>query len=51
MNGAKSELEYLREENRRLKENNEKLAAIVNQMRVTLDRLIRRYITSGEQYR
>ena len=48
MNGAMSELEYLREENRRLREKNEKLTAIVAQMRVTLDRLIRRYITLGK---
>ena len=35
----------LEEENRRLKEDNEKLMDIVVQMRVTLNRLVLRYVT------
>lgn len=48
MKDTLSELEYLREENRRLRENNIQLTAIIRQMRVTLNRLIQYYITYGK---
>lgn len=48
MKDTLSELEYLREENRRLRENNVQLTAIIRQMRVTLNRLIQYYITYGK---
>ena len=35
----------LEEENRRLREENEKLLAIIDQMRMTINRLIGRYMT------
>ncbi len=38
-------ISVLEEENRRLKEDNEKLMNIVVQMRVTLNRLVLRYVT------
>lgn len=41
--GRQSELELLREENRRLREDNEKLMQIIAQMKVTLNRLVNRY--------
>lgn len=39
-----NELEELREENRRLREDNEKLLQILAQMKVTLNRLVNRYL-------
>lgn len=39
------ELERLKEENRKLKEDQEQLLNIVVQMKVTLNRLVTRYIT------
>ena len=39
----------LEEENRRLREENEKLLAIIDQMRMTMNRLIGRYMT--EKYK
>lgn len=38
------ELEKLREENVKLKEDNDMLMSIIDQMRTTLNRLINRYI-------
>ena len=35
----------LEEENRRLREDNEKLLAIIDQMKITINRLIGRYMT------
>ncbi|MCD8225040.1 MAG: hypothetical protein LUC99_09415 [Clostridiales bacterium] len=45
MNITMTEVEKLAEENRRLKEENEKLLDIVAQMKVTLNRLVNRYIS------
>ena len=45
MNITEEMVEQLQEENRRLKEDNEMLLNIVVQMRVTLNRLVNRYIT------
>lgn len=44
---SKDSIIALEEENRRLKADNEKLLEVIAQMNLTLDRLIRRYITNG----
>ncbi len=44
---AKDSIIALEEENRRLKADNEKLLEVIAQMKLTLDRLISRYITNG----
>lgn len=49
MSISKEELERLTEENRKLKENNEMLLNIVVQMKVTLNRLVNRYVTSEDE--
>jgi len=45
MENTAGELKRLREENRKLKEENEKLLDIMIQMKVTLNRLVNRYVT------
>ncbi len=45
MENTAGELKRLREENRKLKEDNEKLLDIMIQMKVTLNRLVNRYVT------
>lgn len=49
MSISKEELERLTEENRKLKEDNEMLLNIVVQMKVTLNRLVNRYVTSEDE--
>ena len=44
---SKDSIIALEEENRRLKADNEKLLEVIAQMNLTLDRLIRQYITNG----
>lgn len=45
---SKEELQRLTEENRKLKEDNEMLLNIVVQMKVTLNRLVNRYVTNED---
>lgn len=45
---SKEELQWLTEENRKLKEDNEMLLNIVVQMKVTLNRLVNRYVTNED---
>ena len=42
--GLEERVADLEEENRRLKRDNQKLLDIISQMKVTLDRLINRYV-------
>lgn len=49
MNGNLEEMRRLEEENRRLKAENETLINIVEQMRITLNRLMNRYILEKRQ--
>ena len=44
-------LEKLEEENQKLKQDNEMLLDIVVQMRVTLNRLVSRYVTESSEWR
>ena len=44
-------LEKLEEENQKLKQDNEMLLDIVVQMRVTLNRLVSRYVTESSELR
>lgn len=48
MSISKEELEKLEQENRKLKEDNEMLLNIVVQMKVTLNRLVNRYVMSED---
>lgn len=48
MSISKEELEKLAQENRKLKEDNEMLLNIVVQMKVTLNRLVNRYVMSED---
>lgn len=48
MSIPKEELEKLEQENRKLKEDNEMLLNIVVQMKVTLNRLVNRYVMSED---
>lgn len=43
---SKEELQRLTEENQKLREDNEMLLNIVVQMKVTLNRLVNRYVTN-----
>lgn len=45
---SKEELQRLTEENRKLKEDNKMLLNIVVQMKVTLNRLVNRYVTNED---
>lgn len=45
--GAEERIAALEQENRRLKEDNEKLLNIIAQMKVTLNRLVSHYITES----
>lgn len=47
---AKGELEMLRTENKRLREDNEMLLGILAQMKVTLNRLVNRYISEQPDF-
>ena len=49
MSNVTDELKRLEEENRKLKEDNEMLLNIVVQMKVTLNRLVIRYVTERRQ--
>ena len=49
MSNVTDELKRLEEENRKLKEDNEMLLNIVVQMKVTLNRLVNRYVTERRQ--
>lgn len=42
--GLEERVADLEEENRRLRQDNQKLLEIISQMKVTLDRLINRYV-------
>lgn len=48
MSISKEEMEKLEQENRKLKEDNEMLLNIVVQMKVTLNRLVNRYVMSED---
>lgn len=48
MNNVMEELKRLEDENRKLKEDNEMLLNIVVQMKVTLNRLVNRYVTERQ---
>lgn len=48
MNNVMDELKRLEDENRKLKEDNEMLLNIVVQMKVTLNRLVNRYVTERQ---
>lgn len=45
--GAEERIAALEQENRRLREDNEKLLDIIAQMKVTLNRLVSHYITES----
>lgn len=47
----KERIAELEEENRRLKRDNDMLLEIMAQMRVTLNRLLIRYVTAGSESR
>lgn len=48
--GETGEMEVLRRENKRLKDDNEMLLKIVAEMKVTLNRLVNRYITEQSEF-
>ncbi len=48
MNNVMEKLKRLEDENRKLKEDNEMLLNIVVQMKVTLNRLVNRYVTERQ---
>lgn len=49
MNITAEDLKRLEEENRRLKEDNEKLLDIIVQMKVTLNRMVNRYVLESRE--
>lgn len=46
--GTEERIASLEEENRRLREDNEKLLGVIARMRVTLNRLVSRYIVENK---